>query len=234
MCLLLVVLSSFYIGQLPEIALDPASYLSTILDSVNIQNARRQRLWCLFGSHKLVLYQQQLEKNNRLDRVTASIGALFLCNRSQWTRPMSRADLKVGLLTWCGVLFYWIPNSSFLVGPRLKGWKIIKGRKERGVIQTVTQSKLQHFAEISRNSMKFLCFFCWPLAVPSKQLYIGHVLTCSMWGGGGIKEPRQRQGLINHGKCWSIKLRRVYHVISTGFPWCFNSNIGFVYGFVII
>lgn len=120
------------------------------------------------------------------------------------------------------------------------GWSKTQGMKDNqrykreGVIQKVAQSKLQHFAEISRNSMKFLCFFCWPLAVPSKQLYIGHVLTCSMWGGGGIKEPRQRQGLINHGKCWSIKLRRVYHVISTGFPWCFNSNIGFVYGFVII
>lgn len=45
MCLLLVVLSSFYMGQFPEIALDPASYLSTILDSVNIQNVKCQ---CLF------------------------------------------------------------------------------------------------------------------------------------------------------------------------------------------
>ena len=47
MCLLLVVLSSFYMGQFPEIALDPASYLSTILDSVNIQNVKCQRLFMM-------------------------------------------------------------------------------------------------------------------------------------------------------------------------------------------
>ena len=46
------------------------------------------------------------------------------------------------------------------------GWSKTQGMKDNqrykreGVIQKVAQSKLQHFAEISRNSMKFLCFFC--------------------------------------------------------------------------
>ena len=182
------------------------------MQSVNVY------LWCLFGSHKLVLYQQQLEKKTQKS-LLQPIGPFFqLCCAQQVA--VDQANEPSWFKSWvvnvvlCCFIGFRIP--SFSVGPRLKGWKIIKVEK-RGVIQKVVQSKLQHFAEISRNSVKFLCFFCWPLAVPSKQLYIGHVLTDSMWGGGGIKEPRQRQGLVNHGKCWSIKLRRVYHVISSGF-----------------
>ena len=156
-----------YMGQFPEIALDPASYLSTILDDVNIQNVSvNVYLWCLFGSHKLVLYQQQLEKNtnnlysNRLDRVqqVAVDQANEPSRFKSWVVNVGR-----------GVV---LSDSEF----PFFGWSKTQGMKEnksiekRGEIQKVAQSKLQHFAEISRNSMKFL-------AVPSKQLSVTYSLT---------------------------------------------------------